>query len=359
MKTNLLQVPGGRISSLIQVAAAVISMIPATAVGDFNATDPLSTDSGNWSRSKPNSTSMVFQNSRLEVLIKSPTKNNFSFLTWAPDSGGYQENWFIQADVHLDMMSLPSGSGIVLGVGAMNLNDPLDMAYVGFARERSDGYNLGMFLVTECSQAKPHHYVIATAEDATVRFHFDKSAKTLTGSWNAGSGWRYAPPLKIKDWGMDHVDEFSAFLVAGNFGVNSKSMKVVSGEAYFTNFVAGAVKPDITVEQPGGSNLTDGKTTRPYGAVSIRGPGRAKTFTIHNDGTAALRNLKVTKDGSHAGDFTLTQPAGMHLKPGDSTTFKVTFKPKTTGMRSAAIHVTSNDPDESPFDISLTGTGVK
>jgi hypothetical protein len=360
MKTNLLYLAGGRVSSLVAIAGAILSLIPGSAFGELKAKDPLTKDSGNWSWSSPNTTSMVFQNSRLEVLIKAPVKNKYSFLTWTSNSGSFREDWFIQADIHIDMISLPNESGVVLGVGAMNLNDPeSDMAYVGFARERSGGYSLGMLLVNECGRTKPHDHVITTRQNATVRFHFDSLANTLTGSWNTGPGWQYARPLPVKSWGMGRFDEFVAFLVAGNFGNTNTGVNVRSGEAYFTNFVAGAVSPEVTVEQPVASNLNDGKAKRSFGTVSIRSGPKSKVFVIRNDGTTKLRNLAITRDGSHAADFSITKPAATSLDPGQSTTFQVTFKPKAKGSRSAAIHITSNDADESPFDISLTGLGVK
>jgi hypothetical protein len=360
MKTNLLYVAGGRVSSLIPIAGAILSLISGIAFGEFNANDPLAKDSGNWSRSSPNTTSMVFQNSRLEVLIKSPVKNKYSFLTWSPDSCSIREDWFIQADIHIDMLQLPNSSGVVLGVGTMNLNDPSsDMAYVGFARERSAGYNLGMLLVEECAKSKPHAQAVTTKQNATVRLHFDSAANALTGSWNTGPGWQYAPPLPIKSWQMGRFDEFVAFLVAGNFGSTNKGVNVKSGEAYFTHFIAGAASPDIRVEQPAASNLNDGKAKRSFGTAGIRSKGISKTFIIRNDGTAKLRNLAIIVDGIHAADFTATQPAASALNPGQSTTFQVTFKPKAKGTRTAAIHISSNDADESPFDISLTGLGVK
>jgi hypothetical protein len=48
----------------------------------------------------------------------------------------------------------------------------------------------------------------------------------------------------------------------------------------------------------------------------------------------------------------------MTVAAGSSTTFTVAFKPNAAGSRSAAIHIFSNDVDENPFDINLTGTGV-
>ena len=360
MKTNLLYLAGGRVSSLIAISGAILSLVPGIAFGEFNASDPLTRDSGNWSRSSPNTTSMVFQNSRLEVLVKAPVKNKYSFLTWTSNSGSFREDWFIQADIHIDMISLPNGSGVVLGVGTMNLNDPAsDMAYVGFAREQSGGYSLGMLLVNECGRTKAHDHAITTRQNATVRLHFDSQANTLTGSWNTGPGWQYARPLPVKSWGIGRFDECVAFLVAGNFGNTNKGVNVRSGEAYFTNFVAGAVSPEITVEQPVASNLKDGKAKRSFGTVSIRNGAKTMVFVIRNDGTTKLTNLAITRDGINAADFTLSKPAATSLDPGQSTTFRVTFKPQAKGTRSAAIHITSNDADESPFDVSLTGLGVK
>lgn len=360
MKTNLLDVTGGRVSSLIHLAGAALYLIPSIASGEFNANDPLSKDSGNWSRSSPNTTSLVFQNSRLEVLVKSPVENKYSFLTWISNSSTIRDDWFIQADVHIDALRLPEGGGVVLGVGAMNLNDPgSDMAYVGFARERSAGYDLGILLVEECGKTEPHEQTVTTKQSATLRLHFDSLSNTLTGSWNTGTGWQYAPPLSIKSWRMDRFDEFAAFLVAGNFGSTNQGVNVKSGEAYFTNFIAGAASPEIRVEQPAGSNLRDGKAKRSFGTVGIGSGGKSKVFTIRNHGTTKLRNLAFTRDGRHAADFILTKPVVTSLKPGESITFRISFKPRAKGTRSAAIHIGSNDADESPFDIFLSGLGVK
>ena len=47
------------------------------------------------------------------------------------------------------------------------------------------------------------------------------------------------------------------------------------------------------------------------------------------------------------------------LAPNASTTFTVTFALGAVGShRSANLHIASNDPDENPFDIALTGTGL-
>lgn len=44
--------------------------------------------------------------------------------------------------------------------------------------------------------------------------------------------------------------------------------------------------------------------------------------------------------------------------PSGSTTFTVAFTPAGVGTRSAALHISSNDADENPYDIALSGTGL-
>lgn len=117
--------------------------------------------------------------------------------------------------------------------------------------------------------------------------------------------------------------------------------------------------PEIVVQQPKGSGLADGSDKRSFGTVKIGKAGSAKTFTIKNTGTAGLTGLKITKTGSNAKDFSVTGPDKTTLAPGAGTTFKVTFKPKAKGNRNAVIHIKSNDADENPFDIKLTGLGKK
>jgi hypothetical protein len=46
------------------------------------------------------------------------------------------------------------------------------------------------------------------------------------------------------------------------------------------------------------------------------------------------------------------------VSPGGTTTFTVQFTPASTGLKTAALHIASNDPTNNPFNIALTGTGT-
>jgi hypothetical protein len=117
--------------------------------------------------------------------------------------------------------------------------------------------------------------------------------------------------------------------------------------------------PEIVVEQPVKSNLIDGKSKKSFGTVKVGKIGSAKTFTVRNTGTASLTGIKVSLVGKHAKDFILTKSVKTSLPPAAATTFKVTFKPKAKGTRIAALRINSNDKDENPFDVPLTGTGSR
>ena len=112
--------------------------------------------------------------------------------------------------------------------------------------------------------------------------------------------------------------------------------------------------PEISVEIPVGTNLNDGRATVDYGPTPAG--GLTKTFTILNPGTVPLQNLAVSvTPGGNAGDFSVTQPATATLAPGATAGFTVTFTPGGAGTRTASIQVASNDPDENPFDIAVSG----
>lgn len=119
--------------------------------------------------------------------------------------------------------------------------------------------------------------------------------------------------------------------------------------------------PEIEVEQPAGTPLTDGSSTVPFGNATIgAGGAQTRTFTIRNTAAAGtLFGLAVTIDGPAGSDYTASALSATALAPGASVAFTVTFCPTATGSRPAALAIASNDPNENPFDIVLTGAGVQ
>lgn len=110
--------------------------------------------------------------------------------------------------------------------------------------------------------------------------------------------------------------------------------------------------PEIAIEQPVNTNLTDGSASIDFGSLAT-GASTSLTFTLRSAGTIPLLNLSMTKDGTNSSDFTFTAIPSV-LEDNTSTT----FTPSAAGARSAAIHIASNDANESLFDIALTGTAT-
>jgi alpha-tubulin suppressor-like RCC1 family protein len=115
--------------------------------------------------------------------------------------------------------------------------------------------------------------------------------------------------------------------------------------------------PDIVV-LVSGTNLWDGASTVSFGTNQFGQTGPTLTFTVTNAG-GALTLGAVTLNGSATGDYVLdTSGLTSTVLPGGSTTFTVAFRPTADGLRTTTLQIASNDPDESPFDIALSGTGV-
>ena len=127
-------------------------------------------------------------------------------------------------------------------------------------------------------------------------------------------------------------------------------------------YIARATKPpgpEIDIEQPVGIPLADGSNSVACGPAAVGYGGTAKTFTVRSTGTIDLTLSTVTTSGGNAGDFTVdTTSMASTLTPGNSTTFSVNFTPTGPGERGTTLQIFSNDEDESPFDIALTGTGL-
>ena len=112
--------------------------------------------------------------------------------------------------------------------------------------------------------------------------------------------------------------------------------------------------PEIALEQPLNENLFDGQS-RDVGEVLL-GHYTSLSFTIRNRGTAELTGLGVSVDGPDSAMFSVTTNPVAPVAPSSSTTFTVRFMPTSLGSKTGALHIASNDLDENPFDITLTGT---
>lgn len=89
------------------------------------------------------------------------------------------------------------------------------------------------------------------------------------------------------------------------------------------------------------------------------GAQRERSFAVSNsDTTEALIIFALDIIGQDADQFQLTQGGGgFILQPGEVNLVTVRFSPTSPGIKDAVLRIESNDPDESPLGIPLTGVG--
>jgi hypothetical protein len=115
--------------------------------------------------------------------------------------------------------------------------------------------------------------------------------------------------------------------------------------------------PDAQLEAPENSVLADGSGALAFGTVAL-GQNATLSVTVRNTGNAPLTATTPDFTGAHKDDFTY-DPTGFDptLDPGQSSTFILRFTPAAAGDRFATFRFRSNDPDEDPYEIALSGTG--
>jgi hypothetical protein len=107
------------------------------------------------------------------------------------------------------------------------------------------------------------------------------------------------------------------------------------------------------------TDISVSPTLKNYGDVSI-GSSPAQKFTVTNEGTADLSVNSIILLGDDAGEFNfIGGDDPFSLTPENSHDIEVQFSPGSAGIKNAILRFESNDPDENPFDISLTGNGVE
>jgi len=111
--------------------------------------------------------------------------------------------------------------------------------------------------------------------------------------------------------------------------------------------------------QVDGTNYASGSTYN-FGSVVNGQSGSAITFSIQNLGSAELNltGTPIDKTGTNQGDYAVTQPGQTTVASCGTVTFNITFTAGGIGTRTAQISIASNDADENPYTIQLTGEGT-
>ena len=281
-----------------------------------------------------------------------------TFFNWSPQGNDLLEDSYL----------IPSPAGKHLAVQNTGAVDAEPPALAGFSTDSTD-FNVTMgseiahitIQVTDALSGFQSGSLSLVKSDFSQASAQSFQAPPFTGDENDGTyNFMLTVPASFTTgqyfWELSLLDKAGNTLLASGRAPEGDDYDPLLGAAAVT--VTNNNLPEINVSLDMYASLTDGSTTPvSFGSAGVGVPV-VKTFTIYNSGTLALSGISISKDGPHAADFTIGSPGMSSVPPGMSTTFNVTFNPSATGMRTAAIHIASNDGDESPFDINLAGTGT-
>jgi surface protein len=115
--------------------------------------------------------------------------------------------------------------------------------------------------------------------------------------------------------------------------------------------------PEIDVQRPPGTSIWDGDDDE----LGIRDAGPIQlTYTIDNSaGTAPLTVTGVTASNTvNCSGFSVATPLPLNVAAGGAATLEVSFNVDGSGDFSLDMDIASNDADENPYDITISGRGV-
>lgn len=150
---------------------------------------------------------------------------------------------------------------------------------------------------------------------------------------------------------------------AGAFSFQFHISSDDADESPYDVTVSGSVPipaPEIDVQRPAGTSIADGGGDNVGSTFSV-GPQTPITWTIANTGTAALAltgATPVTTANTVNCTVVVTQPAVASVPAAGSTTFQITITTLSAAAFSFDMDVASNDADENPYDIAVSGTAI-
>ena len=177
---------------------------------------------------------------------------------------------------------------------------------------------------------------------------FDVLASGGTDWVRLGQGTRAAG-----GWSLTGLNLPSVGIVRWRSTPSAHSGSSSAMEGYI-NF--GTAIPNIVVTGPAGNLLTSGAGSVDIGPV-LTGERRTVKLRVTNSGNGAWQDFVPEISGTNAASFEVIAVPERPVLPGETGVFELSFSPSTPGNHSALLTLSSNDSANSPFQISLAGTG--
>lgn len=225
-----------------------------------------------------------------------------------------------------------TGSETHTGAAACRINDDVSGAYLT-TPPLSGGVGVFSFYYRELNSGGGTFEILKSVNGGSF---------TSVGTHNySGQSWQ-AYSITVNEGGSN---------VEIRILSDDNSGHLVIDDVSWTGYASSA--PEISVTQ-GATNIPDNSGSYSFGSNNIGTPV-TQTFTIHNTGTATLTLGTVSVNNAN---FTVTQPLSSSVAAGGTTTFTVTHDPAVTGSHSGTVSFSNNDADESPYNFTVSGTGV-
>ncbi len=130
-----------------------------------------------------------------------------------------------------------------------------------------------------------------------------------------------------------------------------------AGTSAPANVIVNLGAPEINIQQSG-TNIADGGSFS-FGART-NNTNTDITFTVQNTGTGLLKlTLPITIGGANADQFSIQQQPAVNVAGLGATTFVIRFTPTSAGFKTATIAIVNTDGDETPYDITISGSGLE
>lgn len=199
---------------------------------------------------------------------------------------------------------------------------------------------------------------------AEVQFTSGFNPANLTNSM-IGSSTVYSINLSLGDPTGTAVPALNP--VPGSFDLAdfSASVSVSNLKIYLneggTEFILGGLgdspvlDPNLSVLEKGGQTLQSAASSLRFKATRVRKRSAKTVLILSNTGGGVLSEIATELTGPGKRDFTITTKGNNSLAAGGTYRVEVTFAPKRPGEREATLELSSSDPDEPVFSISLSG----
>lgn len=155
---------------------------------------------------------------------------------------------------------------------------------------------------------------------------------------------------------------FDLTLSPAALGLRTASLSIQGnlqgGDHFEISLTGTGAYPNIVIESPTGLELVNGESEVNLGSA-VPNSTLSRTFTIRNDGDSPISRLAFSLPGWENTIFGIDPTNALPpVAPGEWITFQVLFRPDQIGNFSSTLRVWSDDADNSPFAIAISGSGA-